>query len=167
MRPLVHEGGTDGTASKKVSREHVVQVGEAGLVSVMGGKWTTYRRMAQDGVDRAVAVAGLRAGPCVTETMRVHGAIDRADPAWPAEEWLQAYGSEAGDLRAIMGREPQLSQPLHPSLPYSAAALWWGLRHEQALSTEDLLFRRVRAGLLHAVATREIASSLEPALAAP
>jgi glycerol-3-phosphate dehydrogenase len=165
MRPLVHEGGTDGTASKKVSREHVVQVGEAGLVSVMGGKWTTYRRMAEDGVDRAVAVGGLHAGPCVTETLRVHGAIDRADPAWPAEEWLQAYGSEAAELRVLMSREPDLAQPLHQALPYTAAALWWGLRHEQALSTEDLLFRRVRAGLLHAGATRDIASALEPAIA--
>jgi glycerol-3-phosphate dehydrogenase len=164
MRPLVHEGGTDGTASKKVSREHVVQVGPGGLVSVMGGKWTTYRKMAQDGVDRAVSVADLRAGPCVTETLSVHGAIERSDPRWPAEEWLQAYGSEAEALRALMVREPALAAPLHPALPYTGAALWWGLRHEQALTTEDLLFRRVRAGLLHAAATRDIASALDPIL---
>jgi glycerol-3-phosphate dehydrogenase len=64
-----------------------------------------------------------------------------------------------------MSREPDLAQPLHQALPYMAAALCWGLRHEQALSTEDLLFRRVRAGLLHAGATRDIASALEPAIA--
>jgi glycerol-3-phosphate dehydrogenase len=166
MRPLVHEGGTDGTASKKVSREHVVLVGEAGLISVMGGKWTTYRKMAQDGLDRAVAVGGLKAGPCVTESLRVHGAIDRSDAAWPLEEWLQAYGSEAAELRSLMARETELACPLDPRLPYTAAALWWGLRHEQALTTDDLLFRRVRAGLLNAAATREIASALGPVLAA-
>jgi len=164
MRPLVHEGGMDGTASKKVSREHVVLVGESGLVSVMGGKWTTYRKMAQDGLDRAIEVASLQAGPCVTESLRVHGAIDRSDTAWPAEEWLQAYGSDAAELRSLMVREAEFAAPLDPRLPYTAAALWWGLRHEQALTTEDLLFRRVRAGLLHASATRDIASALDPIL---
>lgn len=164
MRPLVHEGGMDGTASKKVSREHVVLVGEAGLVSVMGGKWTTYRKMAQDGLDRAIEIAALKAGPCVTESLRVHGAIDRSDTAWPAEEWLQAYGSDAAELRSLMAREAEFAAPLDPRLPYTAAALWWGLRHEQALTTEDLLFRRVRAGLLHSAATRDIASALDPIL---
>ncbi|MFZ4722793.1 MAG: FAD-dependent oxidoreductase [Phycisphaerales bacterium] len=166
MRPLVHEGGMDGTASKKVSREHVVLVGDAGLVSVMGGKWTTYRKMAQDGLDRAIEIGGLAARPCETEALRVHGAIDRADAAWPAEEWLQAYGSEASELRSLMARDADMATPLDPRLPYTVAALWWGLRHEQALSTEDLLFRRVRAGLLHSGATRDIASALEPVLAA-
>jgi len=164
MRPLVHEGGMDDTASKKVSREHVVLVGESGLVSVMGGKWTTYRKMAQDGLDRAIEVASLEAGPCVTESLRVHGAIDRSDAAWPAEEWLQAYGSDAAELRSLMVREAEFAAPLDPRLPYTAVALWWGLRHEQALTTEDLLFRRVRAGLLHASATRDIASALDPIL---
>lgn len=164
MRPLVHEGGMDGTDSKKVSREHVVLVGDAGLVSVMGGKWTTYRKMAQDGLDRAIEVAALKAGPCVTESLRVHGAIDRSDPSWPTEEWLQAYGSDAVALQSLMTRDAEIAAPLHARLPYTAAALWWGLRHEQALTIEDLLFRRVRAGLLHAAATRDIASALDPIL---
>jgi glycerol-3-phosphate dehydrogenase len=132
----------------------------------MGGKWTTYRKMAQDGLDRAIEIGGLAARPCETEALRVHGAIDRADAAWPAEEWLQAYGSEASELRSLMARDADMATPLDPRLPYTVAALWWGLRHEQALSTEDLLFRRVRAGLLHSGATRDIASALEPILAA-
>lgn len=164
MRPLVHEGGNDGTASKHVSRGHVVQVGDSGLVSVMGGKWTTYRRMAQDGVDHAVAVADLPAGPCITETLSVHGAIERTDPRWPADEWLQAYGAEAEALQALMAREPALAAPLHPALPYTGAALWWGLRHEQAQTVDDLLHRRIRAGLLHARATHDIADRIAPML---
>ena len=164
MRPLVHEGGIDGTASKHVSRGHVVQVGDSGLVSVMGGKWTTYRRMAQDGVDRAVAVADLPAGPCITETLSVHGAIERTDPRWPADEWLQAYGAEADAVQALMAREPALAAPLHAALPYTGAALWWGLRHEQAQTVDDLLHRRIRAGLLHARATHDIADRIAPML---
>jgi glycerol-3-phosphate dehydrogenase len=152
MRPLVHPGGSDGTASKKVSREHVVQVAASGLVSVMGGKWTTYRRMAQDGMDRAIEAGGLETRSCVTESMRVHGAIDRGDPGWPAEEWLQAYGSEASQLIELAACEPELAERVHPDLPYTLAALVWGLRHEQARHAEDLLHRRTRAAFLRSQA---------------
>ena len=162
MRPLVHPGGSDGTASKKVSREHVVQVAGSGLVSVMGGKWTTYRRMAQDGVDRAIEAGGLPARPCATESMRVHGALDRGDPAWPAEAWLQAYGTEAATLVELMRREPSLSTRLHAELPYTVAALVWGLRHEHARTAEDLLHRRTRAAFLR----REVAEAAKRALRA-
>ncbi len=149
MRPLVHEGGSDGTASKKVSREHVVHVSEGGLVSVMGGKWTTYRKMAEDGVDKAAAVGGLPSKPCVTVNMRVHGALERSSVSWPAEEWLQVYGTDAVMLKQLMQREPDLAAPLHPELPYTLAALVWGLQCEQARTLEDLLYRRTRAGLLN------------------
>ena len=165
MRPLVHAGGSDGTASKKVSREHVVHASDAGLVSVMGGKWTTYRKMAEDGVNKALEVAGMPARPCVTEGMRVHGALERSSAAWPNEDWLQVYGTEAADLKALMQREPELAAPLHAELPYTAAALVWGLQHEQARTAEDLLFRRTRAGLLNAAATASCMTRLERALA--
>ena len=165
MRPLVHAGGSDGTASKKVSREHVVHASDAGLVSVMGGKWTTYRKMAEDGVNKAMEVAGMPARPCVTEGMRVHGALERSSAAWPSEDWLQVYGTEAADLKALMQREPELAAPLHAELPYTVAALVWGLQHEQARTAEDLLFRRTRAGLLNAAATASCMTQLERALA--
>jgi glycerol-3-phosphate dehydrogenase len=164
MRPLVHPGGSDGMASKKVSREHVVQVAESGLVSVMGGKWTTYRRMAQDGVDRAIEVGGLEGRACVTETMRVHGAIERGAEGWPSEEWLQAYGTEAADVQALMRAEPALAAPLHPDLPYTLAAVIWGLRHEQARTVEDLLHRRTRAAFLRHEAAQAVAESLQRAM---
>jgi glycerol-3-phosphate dehydrogenase len=95
QRPLVHPEGTDGVASKKISREHVVETGPHGLVSVMGGKWTTYRKMAEDGLDEALRAAGLKAPPCRTETLQIFGAVDRKSADWPAEEWLEVYGSEA------------------------------------------------------------------------
>jgi glycerol-3-phosphate dehydrogenase len=163
MRPLVHPGGSDGTASKKVSREHVVQVAQSGLVSVMGGKWTTYRRMAQDGVDRAIESAGLEARPCVTESLRLHGAIDREDPAWPEAEWLQAWGSDSAAIIRLMTDEPELAASMHPQLPYTLAALFWALRHEHARSAEDLLHRRTRAAFLRAQASDSIRSTLHAA----
>ena len=166
MRPLVHEGGSDGTASKKVSREHVVHVSHAGLVSVMGGKWTTYRKMAQDGVDRALQVAGLPSRPCVTQDLRVHGALERSSAAWPSEEWLQGYGTEAATLRDWMRREPELARPLHPELPYTAAALAWALEHEQARTVEDLLHRRTRMAFLRQAATASVEAELRRALPA-
>lgn len=160
MRPLVHAGGSDGTASKKVSREHVVHVSESGMVSVMGGKWTTYRKMAEDGVDRALQVAGLPMRPCATAELRLFGAMERGDPGWPAEEWLQGYGAEATRLRERMRSEPELAAPLHPDLPYTAAAIVWGLEHEQARTIEDLLHRRTRAAFLRQAATEAIAADL-------
>ncbi|MFM7809872.1 MAG: FAD-dependent oxidoreductase [Planctomycetota bacterium] len=160
MRPLVHEGGSDGTASKKVSREHVVHASEAGLVSVMGGKWTTYRKMAEDGVTRALEVAGMPARPCVTGDLRVFGALERTSAAWPAEEWLQAYGTEAAALRDLMRREPELATQLHPDLPYTVAALVWALEHEQARTIDDLLHRRTRMAFLRGAAADATARAL-------
>ena len=164
QRPLVHPEGTEGVASKKISREHVVETGPGGLVSVMGGKWTTYRKMAEDGLDAALQAAGITAPPCRTETLRIHGAIERASTGWPDEEWLEVYGSEASALRAWMREEPALAAPVHPEMPCTLAALAWGLRHEQARSAEDLLFRRIRMGALRENATRESMAMLRDAL---
>ena len=166
MRPLVHEGGSDGTASKKVSREHVVHASASGLVSVMGGKWTTYRKMAEDGVDRASMEAGLPARPCVTAELRVFGALERSSAAWPAEEWLQPYGTEAAALRDLMRREPDLARPLHPDLPYTAAVVAWALEHEQARTVEDLLHRRTRMAFLREAAAKATAEALAGVLPA-
>lgn len=165
MRPLVHPGGTDNLDSKKISREHVVEASPRGLVSVMGGKWTTYRKMAEDGVDRALKIARLAPRPCVTEGLRVFGALERDDAAWPPEEWLQVYGAEAQALRDLMREQPALAEPVHPDMPGTLVALVWGLRHEQARSAEDLLFRRTRMGLLREAATRECMTTLADVLA--
>jgi glycerol-3-phosphate dehydrogenase len=166
QRPLVHPEGTDGVASKKISREHVVETGPHGLVSVMGGKWTTYRKMAEDGLDEALRAAGLKAPPCRTETLQIFGAVDRKSADWPAEEWLEVYGSEAGALQAWMREEPSLAAPVHAEMPCTLAALAWGLRHEQARNAEDLLLRRIRMGALREKATRESMALLDDVLSA-
>jgi glycerol-3-phosphate dehydrogenase len=83
LRPLV-QPGERGAQSKVLSREHVVVISPSGLVTIVGGKWTTYRKMAQDTVDDAIVVGGLPERPCVTEHLRLHGCLSRDDPALPA-----------------------------------------------------------------------------------
>ena len=93
------------------------------------------------------------------------GALERDDATWPPEEWLQVYGTEAQALRDLMREQPALAEPVHPDMPATLAALVWGLRHEQARSAEDLLFRRTRMGLLREAATRECMTTLADVLA--
>ena len=130
----------------------------------MGGKWTTYRKMAEDGLDEALRAAGLKAPPCRTEALQIFGAVDRKSADWPAEEWLEVYGSEAVVLQAWMREEPSLAAPVHAEMPCTLAALAWGLRHEQARNAEDLLFRRIRMGALRENATRESMALLNDVL---
>jgi glycerol-3-phosphate dehydrogenase len=186
QRPLVHAGGADGAASKKVSREHVVHASPSGLVSVMGGKWTIYRKMAEDAVDTAAQVGGLAAAPCRTESLLVHGAVPPENAANPPcrapspdhgdhastsrgedqrPEWLRSYGSDADALAALMQSQPELAAPLHPRLPYAMAAVAWAARHEQARTLEDALSRRTRALLLDARAALECSQSAADLLA--
>jgi len=156
QRPLVHRGGS-GTATKSLSRSHEVIVSPSGLVTIVGGKWTTYRKMAEDTMSHATIVGGLEPRPCVTETLQVHGALERTDPALPAEDPLRTYGADAAEILAIGRTRPDLSRPLHPRLPYTGAELLYAAREEMARSVEDALSRRTRCLLLGAAAAAEVA----------
>jgi glycerol-3-phosphate dehydrogenase len=148
QRPLVRPPGKDGTATKAISRNHEVLVSEAGLVTIVGGKWTTYRQMAQDTLDKAITLAGLDDRPCVTEKLQLLGW--RSPNAAPLPDWLAVYGSEADELKALLAAEPALAEMMHERLPYPLATVAWAARHEQALTLEDVLARRTRALLLDA-----------------
>jgi glycerol-3-phosphate dehydrogenase len=163
QRPLVRGEDSD---TKKISREHAVVVSNSGLVTLVGGKWTTYRKMAEDVMIDAIAVGGLPARPCVTETMRLHGAIDRGDPAFPVDYARRVYGSDLAEVDAIAHENPNLALPLHPRLPYTGAQIVFGARHEMARGVEDVLARRTRALLLDARAASEIAPRAAALLAA-
>jgi glycerol-3-phosphate dehydrogenase len=151
LRPLVSAGGEDETS--KLSRDHTVLVSESGLVTITGGKWTTYRRMAQDVVDQAALVAGLVARPCVTENLRIHGWLKQIDP----EDPLHMYGSDAPAVRGIADDERGMGDPLHDRLPLTGARIVWAVRHEMARTVEDVLARRTRSLLLDARASVEVA----------
>ncbi len=153
IRPLVREQGEASTAS--LSREHTLLVSPAGVVTITGGKWTTYRQMAEETVDAAARVAGLSPAPCRTRRLRLHGWCERPE----AGVW-RGYGADAPLVRRLIGENPAWAEPLHPRLPYCAAQVVWGVRREMARTLEDVLSRRLRALLLDAAAALEAAPAV-------
>ena len=173
LRPLVSDPKSADTAG--VSRDHVVHVAESGLVTIAGGKWTTYRRMAADGVEAAVASAGLRdVGPSATVDLRLVGA-DGFDPNGAAV--LQARGLDAdvarhlhhayGDRAAIVAdlAASGLGERLAVGHPFIEAEVVYAQRFELALGARDVLDRRLRLGFLDAAAARDAAPRVEALLA--
>jgi len=158
LRPLLHADGD----TADLSRRHAVLTSRSGVVTVVGGKLTTYRRMAQDAVDAAVALRGLPAGPCVTPSLPLVGAGDRAtlDRVGAPRRLVRRYGTEA----AFLARDPALLQPCAEGLTTTVAELSFGVTHEGALDVGDLLDRRTRVGLVpedRARAERAAATALE------
>jgi glycerol-3-phosphate dehydrogenase len=151
LRPLVK--GNDETSTASLSRDHSVMLSPSGLITITGGKWTTYRRMAQDVIDHAEAVAGLEHKPCRTEHLRIHG----SNREKASEEFPDVYGSDAPNLTALIHDDTNLGNLLHDDLPYRAAEIVWGARHEMARTLDDVLSRRTRALLLNARASVEVA----------
>ncbi|MGC0334213.1 glycerol-3-phosphate dehydrogenase [Streptomyces sp. SAI-170] len=149
LRPLLDTRGTGGRTAD-ISRKHAVLTSPDGVVTVVGGKLTTYRRMAQDAVDAAVAVRRLTAGPCRTASVPLVGAarpsaLVRLDA--PAR-LVRRYGSEAEAVHALGVQDPALARPVVPGHPVTGAELVWAVRHEGALDESDILDRRTRIGLV-------------------
>jgi glycerol-3-phosphate dehydrogenase len=151
LRPLVKAGEGGNTAS--ISRDHYLVISESGLVTITGGKWTTYRKMAEDTVNQAMLVAGLDERECVTKKLRVHGWLKHFDKTDP----LHYYGSDAIHLKQLVNADPDMGEKLHEDLPYIKAEVVWSVRSEMARTVEDFLARRTRALLLDAKASIEMA----------
>ena len=154
LRPLVKSGGEGKTSA--ISRDHVIHVDTSGLLTITGGKWTTYRHMAEDTVDHAITLGRLPDIPCPTKSLRIHGYLECAEPAGCREDPLEVYGSDAARIRELAA-EPGLAERLHPKLPYIAAETVWAARGEMARNIEDVLARRTRALFLNARAANEMA----------
>jgi glycerol-3-phosphate dehydrogenase len=151
----VKASGAEGKTSA-ISRDHVIHVDTSGLLTITGGKWTTYRHMAEDCVDHAITLGRLRDEECKTKHLRIHGYVDPASVQSFADNPLQVYGSDAEQIRAL-AQDPALAQKLHPELPYIAAEVVWATRSEMARSIEDVLARRTRALFLNARAAMQMA----------
>ena len=151
IRPLFKAGDVKNTA--KLSREHVLLTSKSGLVTITGGKWTTYRKMAQDTVNKAAVIAGLEERPCTTEHMKIHGWLTNVNESDP----LHFYGSDMIDLKRLINDKPDLGQKLHKELPYVKGEVVWAVREEMARTVEDVLSRRTRSLLLNASASMESA----------
>ena len=160
IRPLVRSSAAGNTAA--LSRDHTIHIEPSGLLSVCGGKWTTYRRMAEDCVNQAATLATLPERPCVTHHLNVHGFHPNAAKFGP----LQVYGSDAPAIEAIQRDDPALAAPLHPALPYTGAEVVWATRREMARTVEDVLARRTRALFLNARAAIEMAPRTAALMAA-
>jgi glycerol-3-phosphate dehydrogenase len=150
LRPLLNKSGSRATA--RLSREHAVFVSPSGLITISGGKWTTYRRMGADAVACAIALAGLSKTPSRTESLLLHGAGPRAEGA-P----LSDYGSDADDVASLIAERPEWGERIAPSLLCVVGEVVWATRHEAARTVEDVLSRRTRALFLDARASREAA----------
>ncbi len=158
LRPLVNRLAAP---TAKLSREHLVAVAPSGLITIAGGKWTTYRKMAQDVVDVAAARGGLAKAPSPTEELALHGASSERKP----EDPLRVYGNDAAAVLALADEQPDLRTPLHPRLPYLGAEVVFAARHEMARTVEDVLARRTRALFLDVEAARECAPGVAELLA--
>jgi len=155
LRPLVT--GKENTTSK-LSREHHIDCSRSGLITVAGGKWTTYRRMAEDTLNFAVRQGMLPARECVTRTVPLRGCpADGAEPASNQNAYLKEYGSDSEAVLETTQDGKQLSGPIDRALPYSDAMVVYAVRHEFARTVEDVLSRRTRALLLDADAAMRAA----------
>jgi glycerol-3-phosphate dehydrogenase len=157
LRPLVKSSGRK---TAELARDHLVLVAESGLITITGGKWTTYRRMAEDTVDTAIARGSLPERDCRTATLSIHGAmdVDFGDP-------LHFHGTDAAAIRALAVANPDWGRPLHPGLPYIMAEIVWAAREELCMTVEDALSRRTRSLLLDARAAITCAEAVAALLA--
>ncbi len=171
LRPLIGAGASEKTS--RISREHSLLVSPSGLVTIAGGKWTTYRAMAEQTVDRAEAVGGWPHRASRTHALRLHGAADPEPAGTPAlhaatdtaHPGLKMHGTDAAKVDELIRSSPELFQPLHPRLPHFAGEAVWAARHEMARTVEDVLARRMRALFLDARAALDMAPPVAALLA--
>jgi glycerol-3-phosphate dehydrogenase len=139
LRPLAAPS-KDGAKTKEISRSHKIIVSESGLITITGGKWTTFRRMAQDTIDKAIETGVLSAKECKTEHLPIHGYVQTSDENDP----LRFYGADMTAINKLVAEDHSLGELLVPNFPYNKAMVIWAIRNEYARRVEDVLGRRLR-----------------------
>ncbi|WP_117880178.1 glycerol-3-phosphate dehydrogenase/oxidase [Aureibaculum luteum] len=132
--------------TKEISRSHKIIVSSSELITITGGKWTTYRRMAQDTVNKAISLGKLPNETCKTKDQLIHGALENVDRS----NHLYIYGTDQVHIEQLIKNEPELGEKLHPKLSFTKAEVVWAVRNEMARTIEDVLARRVRMLFLDA-----------------
>ncbi|MGV3763773.1 FAD-dependent oxidoreductase [Parapedobacter sp.] len=159
LRPLAAPED-DRDPTKEISRDHKLMVSSSGLITITGGKWTTYRKMAEETVNKALEVAGLPSVACRTKTTRVHGYTEQQHTG----HWA-AYGSDAPRIKLLADSIEQGQEKLHNDFEHIIAEVVWATRHEMARTVEDVLARRLRILFLNAQASIEMAPKVAETMA--
>lgn len=154
LRPLAAPK-EEGKSTKEVSRSHKIIVSETGLITITGGKWTTYRKMAEEIIDKAITKGKLPHKSCNTEHLAIHG--NKATNNLDRENHLYIYGSDIPKIIQLQEEEPELKEKLHPDYEFTIAEVIWAVRYEMARTVDDVLARRVRLLFLDARAAIECA----------
>lgn len=147
LRPLAAPE-EKGQSTKEVSRSHKIIVSETGLITITGGKWTTYRKIAEDLIDKAISVHNLPKSICKTERLPIYGNKPTTDS--DRENHLYIYGTDISEILKLQETEPELKEKLHPDYDYTLAEVVWAIRYEMARTIDDVLARRVRLLFLDA-----------------
>jgi len=158
LRPLAKQGAAKDTSV--LPRDHVIKVLPSGLVHVTGGKWTTYRSMAEKTVDISLQTAGLLFRPSVTKKLRIHGGSETQ-----TDSHLSVYGTDAVEIQKLIEKDNQLAEKVHPIYPFTKAEVKWFIENEMAVTLEDIMARRLRMLFLDAEAAMESAPGVAAMLA--
>jgi glycerol-3-phosphate dehydrogenase len=162
LRPLAApKKETEEKKTKEISRSHKLIVSSSGLVTITGGKWTTYRKMAEDAVDMAIKTGGLPFRECRTRHLKIHGYMNVTD----RKDWLHIYGSDREEIVMLRGEAAGNEQRLHQGFDFTTAEVVWAVRREMARTVDDVLARRVRALYLDARASVEMAPKVAAIMA--
>ena len=154
LRPLVRNPDAENTA--EISRDHTIQISPSGLVTIAGGKWTTYRKMGEDVIDQAATIAGLPERQSATKDLPIHGWHAYASKFGD----LAYFGADAPAVKTLFKEKAGWEELLHPNLPYQKGEVIWAVREEMARTVEDVLSRRTRALLLDAKASISVAETV-------
>lgn len=152
----------EGKSTKELSRSHKIIVSDNGLLTITGGKWTSYRLMAEDTVDRAFEIMGMEYRKCPTRKMAIHGYRPNPD----LSNHMYVYGSDEEAIRAMIADTPSLGEQLSPKFGYTAAEVVWAVREEMAQTVEDVLARRVRMLFVDAREAKRVAPRVAQLMAA-
>jgi glycerol-3-phosphate dehydrogenase len=144
LRPLINIKGKRSTSF--LPRDHTTIVSDSGLVTITGGKWTTYRTMGKSAVDNAVFVGKLQKKDCITDTLPLHGFTKDQQ----SDQIISVYGTDIPAIDQLLVDQPELKEPIHPDLPYKKAFVVWAVQQEMAMTVDDVLSRRTRSLILDA-----------------
>jgi len=159
VRPLVSDPNAKNSAA--ISRDHVVNISPSGLLTIAGGKWTTYRKMAEDTLAKAIKTGDLIPQECVTETLQVHGYHKHPHNFGK----LECFGSDAIEIRKMISKKPSLAEKLHPEMAPIEAEVIWAVRYEMARNVIDFLSRRRRSLILDAKKSIQMAQRVAELMA--